>query len=155
MNGTTWLMWLGVGLAMAAVEAATVDFVFIMLAIGALAGAVASFLGAGFVVSAVIAVAVALALLVTLRPALVRRLSSRRDNSDIGAGAVVGSRGSVLHPVGVADGLVKVDGEIWTARSTHTEPIPAGATVEIRELRGATLLVEPVASPYPLPGVAD
>ena len=33
-----WLAWLGIALVLAAVEAATVDFVFIMFAGGALAG---------------------------------------------------------------------------------------------------------------------
>ena len=40
-----WLAWLGIALVLAAVEAATVDFVFIMFAGGALAGAVAAQMG--------------------------------------------------------------------------------------------------------------
>ena len=37
-----WLAWLGIAIVLAAIEAATVDFVFIMFAGGALAGAVAA-----------------------------------------------------------------------------------------------------------------
>ncbi|MBE7372439.1 NfeD family protein [Dermacoccus barathri] len=146
MNGSAWLMWLGVALAMAAVEAVTVDFVFIMLAIGALAGALASFLGAGFVLSAVVAVAVAVGLLFTLRPALRKRLRPKRDNRDIGPMSVVGLTGYVVEPVSDTAGLVKVHGDLWTARTDVRTTLPLGSSVQVVELQGATLLVDP-ASP--------
>ena len=146
MNGSAWLMWLGVALAMAAVEAVTVDFVFIMLAIGALAGALASFLGAGFVLSAVVAVAVAVGLLFTLRPALRKRLRPKRDNRDIGPTSVVGLTGYVVEPVSDTAGLVKVHGDLWTARTDVRTTLPLGSSVQVVELQGATLLVAP-ASP--------
>ena len=41
-----WLAWVGVALALGAIELASVDFVFLMLAGGALAGALAAGLGA-------------------------------------------------------------------------------------------------------------
>ena len=37
LTGNVWLFWIGVALVLAAIEAATVDFVFIMFAGGALA----------------------------------------------------------------------------------------------------------------------
>ena len=112
MNNSAWLMWLGVALAMAAVEAVTVDFVFIMLALGALAGAIASYFGADFVISAPIAVAVAVGLLFTLRPMLRRRLRPTRDNTDIGPRSVVGQTGFVVEPVSESQGLDKVHGDL-------------------------------------------
>lgn len=144
MNGSAWLMWLGVALAMAAVEAVTVDFVFIMLAIGALAGAAASFFGAGFPVSAIVAVVVAVSLLFTLRPALRRRLRPKRDNRDIGAHSVIGRTGYVVEPVSESAGLVKVQGDLWSARTDVRRVLPLGSSVEVVELHGATLLVDPV-----------
>ena len=53
-----WLAWIGVAIALGAIEAATVDFVFLMLAGGALGGSVAAALGAGFPVQAIVAVVV-------------------------------------------------------------------------------------------------
>ena len=41
LGDNPWLGWLGIGLALAAIEAATVDFVFVMLAGGALAASLA------------------------------------------------------------------------------------------------------------------
>ena len=68
LNGNVWLFWIGVALVLAAIEAATVDFVFIMFAGGALAAAVAAGLGASFPVQVVVAVGVAVLLLFSVRP---------------------------------------------------------------------------------------
>lgn len=146
MNSSAWLMWLGVALAMAAVEAVTVDFVFIMLAVGALAGAIASFLGAGFPLSALIAVAVAVGLLFTVRPLLRRRLQPNRDNHDIGTRSVVGLTGFVVEPVSDSAGLVKVHGDLWSARTDVRTTLPLGSSVHVIDLNGATLLVDPATT---------
>lgn len=146
MNNSAWLMWLGVALAMAAVEAVTVDFVFIMLALGALAGAIASYFGAGFVISAPIAVAVAVGLLFTLRPMLRRRLRPTRDNTDIGPRSVVGQTGFVVEPVSESQGLVKVHGDLWSARTDVRTTLPLGSPVHVIDLQGATLLVDPTTT---------
>lgn len=146
MNNSAWLMWLGVALAMAAVEAVTVDFVFIMLALGALAGAIASYFGADFVISAPIAVAVAVGLLFTLRPMLRRRLRPTRDNTDIGPRSVVGQTGFVVEPVSESQGLVKVHGDLWSARTDVRTTLPLGSTVHVIDLQGATLLVDPTTT---------
>ena len=58
-----WLVWLGVAIVLGAIEAATVDFVFVMFAGGALGGSVAAALGAPFPLQVVVAVVVALLLL--------------------------------------------------------------------------------------------
>ncbi|WP_312293399.1 NfeD family protein [Dermacoccus nishinomiyaensis] len=146
MNNSAWLMWLGVALAMAAVEAVTVDFVFIMLALGALAGAIASYFGADFVISAPIAVAVAVGLLFTLRPMLRRRLRPTRENTDIGPRSVVGQTGFVVEPVSESQGLVKVHGDLWSARTDVRTTLPLGSPVHVIDLQGATLLVDPTTT---------
>ncbi len=67
--GNPWLAWVGIALVLAAIEAATVSFVFLMLAGGALAAAVVSALGAPFPVQVLVGVVVA-ALLLAARAAL-------------------------------------------------------------------------------------
>jgi len=44
------------------------------------------------------------------------------------------------------DGQIKIGGEIWSARSLHSEWIPAQRDVIIRDVRGNVLLVEANAS---------
>jgi membrane protein implicated in regulation of membrane protease activity len=38
-------------------------------------------------------------------------------------------------------GQVRLDGEVWSARSAGHEPVAAGATVTVLEIQGATAVV--------------
>ena len=61
-----------------------------------------------------------------------------------GAAALVGRRAVVLERIANHEGVgcVKIDGEVWTARSyDEDEVINAGERVEVVEIRGATALV--------------
>lgn len=69
------------------------------------------------------------------------RWSQRRRNR-VGTDTLLGAQAQVrsrLDP----KGQVRVEGELWTARSTSAEPIPAGSTVRILAVDGLTLTVEP------------
>ena len=85
-----WLAWVGVALAFAAIEAATVDFVFLMLAGGALGGSAAAAVGAPFVVQVVAAVAVSGVLLGVGRPWAKRRFATRPEGVVMGTAAYIG-----------------------------------------------------------------
>ena len=89
LGDNVWLFWIGIGLVLAAVEAATVDFVFIMFAGGALAGAVAAGLGASFPIQVVVAVATGILLLVTVRPIVKRQFMDGEMDHQIGASSLV------------------------------------------------------------------
>ena len=61
-----------------------------------------------------------------------------------GAAALIGRPAIVLERIANDEGVgcVKIDGEVWTARSyDEHEVIPAGDRVEVVEIRGATALV--------------
>ena len=130
-----WLAWLGIALVLAAVEAATVDFVFIMLAGGALAGAVAAGLGASFPVQVVVAVATGILLLFTVRPI----------DHQIGASSLVGRSACVLQAVTDSDGRIKLAGETWSARlaAGATSTVGPGEEVRVIAIHGATAIVAP------------
>src|SRR5680860_1810965 len=95
-SDNSWLSWLGLALVLGAVEAASVDFVFSMLAGGALAGAVAAAFGASFSVQVVTAVVVAAAMLALVRPMAKRYFAVPEGAGDIGAVAHVGRTATVL-----------------------------------------------------------
>jgi membrane protein implicated in regulation of membrane protease activity len=137
-----WLAWLGIALALAAVEAATVDFVFLMLAGGALAAAVVAALGGGFYVQVVVGVVAALLLLFTVRPMLRRHFTDGELARDIGAAGLVGRHARVVQRVSATDGRVKLNGETWTARTaTGAQACPPGAEVRVLAIEGATAIV--------------
>jgi len=144
-SDSSWLAWLGLALVLAAVEAASVDFVFSMLAGGALAGAVAAALGASLTVQVIAAVVVAAALLALVRPVAKRYFSVPEGHGGIGAGAHVGRTAQVLEAVTEHDGRVKFGGETWSAR---TRPGAAaylpGQEVQVVAIEGATAIVSNV-----------
>ncbi len=138
----SWLAWVGIALALAAVEAATVDFVFIMLAGGALAAAVAAGLGAGFAVQVIVAVVVGLLLLVGIRPLLKRHFMDGVMEHHIGAAGLVGRHARVIQRVTTTDGRVKLNGETWSARVAAGAPAcEPGTEVRVLAIEGATAVV--------------
>jgi membrane protein implicated in regulation of membrane protease activity len=132
-------------LALGAGELHARSFFLAPLAAAALIAAGASVAGAGLVISAVIFVCVSVLSLRTLRPLALRQ---RRVPMALrtGTAALVGSRAIVLERIANAEGIgkVKIDGDLWTARSFDDDAvIGVGEVVEVVAIRGATAVVLP------------
>jgi membrane protein implicated in regulation of membrane protease activity len=141
-----WLVWLGLALVLGAVEVASVDFVFSMLAGGALAGAVVAALGAALPAQVVTAVVVAAALLALVRPVVKRYFTVPEGHGGIGASAQVGRSAQVLETVTEHDGRIKLGGETWSARTRPgTALCLPGQEVRVVSIEGATAIVSNVA----------
>ena len=140
-----WLAWVGLALALGAIELASVDFVFLMLAGGALAGALAAVLGVPVVGQVLVSLAVAALALLLVRP-VIKRQFTVPDTRDIGTAAQIGRSALVLSTVTGTDGRIKLGGETWTAR---TAPDAAaclpGQEVRVVSIEGATAIVTGVA----------
>ncbi|PZF80594.1 NfeD family protein [Jiangella anatolica] len=135
------LAWAATALVLGTIELTTLDFFFLMLAIGAASGAVAAGMGAEFLVQLLVAVAVAVALLGVVRPIAKKRLLKPTPSS-FGAAALVGRSGVVLERVDAHSGMIRLAGEVWSARSYDgRSTFEQGATVGVIEIRGATALV--------------
>jgi len=93
---------------------------------------------AGFVVVSTVA-------LLALRP-LARRLDEQGSDEGVGALRLLGQEAVVLEdiPGGGELGLVRIHREEWRAESTHGDPIPAGATVRVADVRGTRVAVAAV-----------
>ena len=140
-----WLAWVGLALALGAIEVVSVAFVFLMLAGGALAGAVAAAVGLPLEVQVIAAVGVAGALLLVVRP-IVKGRFMVPDNRDIGAVAQVGRAALVLQTVTEHDGRVKLGGETWSARTApDSAACLPGQEVRVVSIDGATAIVSNVA----------
>ena len=140
-----WVVWLGLALVLAAVEAVTVDFVFVMLAGGALAGAAAAGLGAPLPIQIVTAVVAAFALLFVVRPVIKRRFMDSETDHGIGSSGLIGRDAWVLETITETDGRVKLAGEVWSARAPQgAGPLQPGTQVRVIEIQGATVHVSPV-----------
>lgn len=142
MGEHAWLIWIGLALVAGLIEVATVDFVFLMLAGGALAAAGADLIGLGAPLQ-VVAFAVASGLLLAVaRPPL--KAWAAGELTVTGTAALIGADARVLEPVSEKTGLVKLSGETWTARiAPGGRTLEVGSTVRVVGIEGATAVVAP------------
>lgn len=148
LNDNPWLAWLGVALVLAAIEAATVDFTFLMISGGALAAAIAAGAGAGFPLQVIVAVLVSALMLFLVRPLIRRRFTDSETGQGIGAPSLVGRAARVVQTVTEHDGRVKLAGDTWTARVPLGSPVcEPGQEVRVLSIEGATAIVTGLGTP--------
>lgn len=138
------LWWFVGAMALGIVEVFTLDLTFAMLAGGAVAGGVAALLGAPWWLCLIIACVAASLLLFALRPYLLHSIRARGELIETNVVALVGRLARALSEVNDHAGRVKLNGEVWSARTQiDAEVIPEGAEVVVLEIRGATAIVSP------------
>ncbi|WP_445151013.1 NfeD family protein [Baekduia sp. Peel2402] len=140
-----WLIWLICAVAAAVGEILTAGFFLAPFSAGAFGGMLAALLGAGAVIQLIAFFAVTIACFALVRP-IARRHMYTPPSIRTGTAALIGRSGIVLERVANDEGVgsVRIDGEVWTARSLDDHVvIDAGTKVEVVEIRGATALVAP------------
>jgi membrane protein implicated in regulation of membrane protease activity len=136
-----WLIWLIAAGVLAGAETLSMDFVLVMCAGGATAGAIAAGVGAPAAVQVIVAALVAVGLLAFIRPVARRHLIGEGAHP-MGIEALIGMQAVVLSEVDAHHGLVRLNGGQWTARAFDgTQSMPAGTTVRVMEISGATAVV--------------
>jgi membrane protein implicated in regulation of membrane protease activity len=120
---SVWIVWLVAACLLGIGEMHQGGFYLAPFAIGAGLAAVVGLLGVG---------------------AFARRHRRWPPAIRTGAAALIGKPAVVIERIANGEGVgcVKIDGEVWTARSyDEDEIIDAGERVEVVEIRGATALV--------------
>ena len=137
-----WESWLALAVVLGVLELVSLDLFLVMLAGGALVGAVTALVGGPIPLQAVLALISAVGLLGVIRPGVVRRLHSGPDLKT-GAEALFGKRATVLRElVHGTPGRVKIGGEEWTAEPyDEDDRIEAGEVVDVVQIKGATAYV--------------
>jgi membrane protein implicated in regulation of membrane protease activity len=139
-----WVIWL-----IAAVGLIVLEIFTLTAAVGILGGAaLITALGAaaGLPVSMQLIVfsGAAVAGVGLLGPVARRHLMGPRGGAPFGVEALVGKPGYVVQEVTGRDGRIRIGGEEWTARAMDDSVvIPAGATVGVLHIDGATAVVYP------------
>ena len=135
-----WALWLTLFLAFAVVEMLTLDLFFIMLGGGALAALVADFAGADLWLQIVVFCVVSLLMIGVVRPVALRHLRKGPADQRTNVDRLIGEPALVMQAVSVTGGLVKIGGDVWSARSTDGVLEP-GSTVIVTRIDGATAVV--------------
>ncbi|MDR1799138.1 MAG: NfeD family protein [Bifidobacteriaceae bacterium] len=138
-----WLWWLCGAFVLGVVEMMTVDFTFLMLAVGALGACAAAAFGAPWWVCVIVFVVVSLVMLAAVRPFMLSHLKAKGDGDpQTGAAALVGKEAVAVTAVTATGGRVKLEGEVWTARlEGGVGSVPAGSVMEVGAIEGATAVV--------------
>lgn len=139
-----WILWLILAILLGAAEFLTLSLAFGLLAASALVAAVVAGFGGGlfaqilaFTISAVIG-------LLVVRPIARRQLQSAPLSRE-GTDALIGRSALVLEEVSAGQGLIKLAGDHWSARSYDaSQVIPVGTAVEVMEIDGARAVVYPL-----------
>jgi membrane protein implicated in regulation of membrane protease activity len=139
----TWIIWVIIAAVLGAIEILTTTLAFGLVALAAIVAAIAGAVGAdaavqfgAFVFASVLGLGVA-------RPFALRHVR-QPPVLRTGTAALVGRPATVLEEVSGQGGRVRIGGEVWSARSyDETLVIPAGKTVDVMHIEGATALVYP------------
>ena len=133
-------VWLAVIIISVAVEAFTLTLCGIWFAAGGVAALIAASLSVGLMGQWIVFSAL---LLVLVRPLCRRFLGSRQQATN--ADRIIGQTAVVTEPIDnvLETGAVKINGKIWTARSTTDAQIAIGTRVTVVEIRGVKAIVKP------------
>ncbi|WP_409073720.1 NfeD family protein [Micromonospora chalcea] len=150
------VFWIVLGVVLAVAEIFTTTLFLIMFGVGAFAAAGAAALGAPVALQAVIFAVVSALSVAVVRPVVRRhaRPAIETGEQPFGVEALEGATAVVLEPVDAERGMIKIDGELWTARSYDaTRTYAEGERVQVIKVRGATALVwqDDISTPGELP----
>lgn len=135
-------IWLIVFAIAFVLEICTVQLVSIWFCVGAFFAEIAKLLGCTSVVQFVIFISISCILLVLFYPFV--RKSLKKKTFNFNAGKVVGKNAIVVQKIDntSGEGQVKVEGEIWSAKSQSGEIIPENETVYVEKIEGVKLIVK-------------
>ena len=141
------IFWLVAMVIFLAAEGMTVTLVSIWFAVGALGAIVAALLGGNLMLQVTVFLALAVALLLSLRSIVRKHFNPRLTKTNVDS--VIGAVGIVTVPVNniAALGQVQINGMEWSARSTSGSHIPAGTTVTVDRIEGVKVFVSPAEVP--------
>ena len=136
-----WVIWMLVAAALTGGEMLTLGLFLGPLALAAILAALVALGGGSVELQAAAFIAGSVASLAIVRPIAKRHMHTPAQIRT-GAAALIGQRAVVLETVDADGGLVKIGGEVWTARPYDEDHvIDPGTRVEVLKIEGATALV--------------
>lgn len=146
MEQFAWILWIVLGVVLIIAEIFTFGFVLFWFGIGALAAALAAFLGIGFIGQFLIFAIVSIALTVMSRSIFANYFSHGEENSvKTGVDALPGQIGTVISGSEGSrrEAAVKVYGSTWTAFPVDgSSPLREGEKVEVVRVEGSSIYVQ-------------
>lgn len=139
-----WLIWVVIAVVFGVAEVFTLTAALGVLGAAAVLPAVIAGLGLPLPLQLVAFAVAATTGVLLVRPIALRHMN-RPQLERFGVDALVGKRAFVVREVNDRDGLVRIDGEEWSARSFDDVTVmPEGAAVSVMRISGTTAYVYPM-----------
>ena len=141
-----WVFWLIAAGVFFIIEMATIGFLVFWLGIGALLAMVTSFVTDSIIIQSVVFLVSSTLLLVFTRP-LVNKFIKVPKEVKTNAYSIIGKKGIVISKINniEGNGQVKIDGDVWSAKSVDDTDIPKDSEIEIVEIDGVKAVVKKVS----------
>ena len=139
-----WSFWLIAAGIFFIIEIATVGFLIFWLGIGAIFAMITSFITDNIAIQTVVFVLVS-SILIPLTKPLADKFSGKKTVAT-NSYSLINKHGIVLSDINPIEGtgLVKVNGETWSAKSESELTIAKGTEVEVLSVEGVKLIVSPI-----------
>ena len=139
-----WIFWLIAAGIFFIIEIATVGFLIFWLGIGALLAMITSLFTDNIIIQTAVFV-ISSAVLIPLTKPFVERFT-KKDSVPTNSYSLINKKGIVtvdVNPI-KGTGLVKVNGETWSAKTEDESSISKDTEVKILAIDGVKLIVKPV-----------
>ena len=138
-----WYIWLIAAAVFFLIEIATVGFLIFWLGIGALCAMITSFLTDNILIQTGVFVVVSAILIPITKPFVDKYLNKKTIPTN--SYSILNKTGIVTKTITSPDGigLVRVDGEVWSAKSNDNVEIKEGTEVEVIKIDGVKIIVSP------------
>ena len=137
-----WVFWLIAAGVFFIIEMATIGFLVFWFGIGALLAMATSFITDNILIQALVFIITSTLLLIFTKP-LVDKFIKIPKEVKTNAYSIIGKKGIVISKINNIEGVgqIKIDGEVWSAKSATDEDIPENTEVEIVEIDGVKAVV--------------
>ena len=141
-----WIFWLIAAGVFFIIEMATVGFLVFWLGIGSLLAMVTSFATDSFIIQLIVFLITSTLLLVFTRP-LVNKFIKVPKEIKTNAYSIIGKKGIFISKINniEGNGQVKIDGDVWSAKSIDDTDIPKDTEIEIVEIDGVKAVVKKIS----------
>ena len=138
-----WVFWLIAAGVFFIIEMATIGFLVFWFGIGALLAMATSFITDNILIQALVFIITSTLLLIFTRP-LVDKFIKVPKEVKTNAYSIIGKKGIVISKINNIEGTgqIKIDGDVWSAKSATDEDIPENTEVEIVEIDGVKAVVK-------------
>lgn len=140
-----WYIWLIAAGIFFLVEIATVGFLIFWLGIGALFAMITSFIFDSIFIQTAVFVFTSVILILLTKP-LVDKYMKNTKTIVTNSASLINKFGIVTVDINPLEGVgqIKVEGEIWSAKSENNELILKGTKVKVLKIDGVKLIVSPL-----------